>query len=112
MAKTKKTEEFYVERENGTTTRPATSMEIHGLKYKEYSPAEVEKNGPETKNGVVTNCVHVRMRKTPTSNGDVVAILGKETKVEILGEENGFYKVSIIGLSNPGYIMSKYIKEE
>lgn len=106
MARGNRKEKFYDD-----SISPEVKDEIEKA-ITEYSPAEVEKTGPETKNGIVTNCVHVRIRKTPTSNGDVVAILGKETRVQILGEENGFYKVSTIGLSKPGYIMSKYIKEE
>lgn len=111
MAKTKKTEEFYVEREDGTTTRPTTSMEIHGLKYKEYSPAEVEKNGPETKNGIVVNSLHVKVRNKPSYDSDVLEVLRKGDKVTILGKSGEFYKVST-RLNKIAYISLNFIKEE
>lgn len=55
--------EFYRELENGTKTEPVTSTEIHGFKIKEYSPAEVEKNGPETKNGINANFSNDKFEK-------------------------------------------------
>lgn len=80
-------------------------------KTTEYSPAEVEKNGPETKNGILVNSLHVKVRKEPSYESDVLEILRKGDKVVVLGKSEGFYKVST-SVNKIAYISSDFIKEE
>lgn len=77
----------------------------------EYSPAEVEKNGPETKNGIVTNTLHVKARRGPSSESEVVEILRKGDRVAIIGKVDGYYKVRT-SVNYPVYISSDFITEE
>lgn len=102
--------EFYRELEDGTKTRPTTSLEIHGFKAKEYSPAEVEKMVRIPKNGTVINSLNVKVRKEPSYEADVVEVLRKGDKVVILGVFEDFYKIST-SVNRNVYISSNYIKE-
>lgn len=74
----------------------------------EYSPAQVEKNGPETKNGISTNLV--KLRKDPSFESEVIEILGKGEKIKTIGKVKGFNKVCTES-GHIGYISSKFIKE-
>lgn len=90
-----------------------TKEEI-GKPYKysrELSPADVETNGPETKNGTVINSLNVKVRKKPTYEAEVVEVLRKGDKVTITGRIGGFYKIST-SVNRVGYISSDFIKEE
>lgn len=78
-------------------------------KNTEYSPAEVEKNGPETKNGITTKLVN--LRKEPSFESDVVEVLSKGERVKINGKAKGFYKVET-RLNHTAYVSSDFIKEE
>lgn len=80
-------------------------------KTTESSSAEVKKNGPETKNGIVVNSLHVNARKEPSYESDVLELLRKGDKVIILGKEGEFYKIST-SKNKIAYISSKFIKEE
>lgn len=69
-------------------------------------------NGPETKNGIITNSLLVRVRKEPSHDSDIIEILQKGDKVIILGEDkNSFLKVST-KLNKLAYIFSYYVQEE
>lgn len=77
----------------------------------ETSPAEVETDGPETKNGIVENSLHVKVRKEPSYESDVLEVLRKGDKVNILGKSGEFYKVST-KVNKIAYISSDFIKED
>lgn len=77
----------------------------------ESSPAEVEKNGPETKNGIVINSIHVKVRKEPSYESDVMEVLREGDKVTILDKVGDFYKVSTKS-NDVAYISSDFVKEE
>lgn len=77
----------------------------------EKSHAEVETNGPETKNGIVENALHVKVRKDPSYESDVLEVLRKGDKVTILDKSGEFYKVST-SVNKIAYISSDFIKEE
>lgn len=77
----------------------------------ECSPAEVEKHGPETKNGIITNCYHVKVRRDADYKSDVLETLSRGDKVVILGKSGNFYKVST-RLNDVAYISLDFIKEE
>lgn len=81
----------------------------------EESPAEMETTGPETINGIVTgtiiNSVHVRARREPNIESDVIELLRRGDHVKILGNVAGFYKVETPA-NNIAYILSDFVKEE
>lgn len=81
----------------------------------EGSPAEMETTGPETINGIVTgtiiNSIHVRARREPNIESDVIELLRKGDHVKILGNVAGFYKVETFA-NNIAYILSDFVKEE
>lgn len=74
----------------------------------EYSPAKVEKNGPETINGIATTLVNVR--QTPSYESNVIGLVEKDENVEILSKSKEFYKVKTRE-NKIGYISSNFIKE-
>lgn len=78
---------------------------------RETSHAEVGAAGPETKNGIVANSLHVKVRKEPSFEADVLEVLRKGDKVVILGKEGEFYKVST-SVNKLAYISLDFIKEE
>lgn len=77
----------------------------------EESPAEMETTGPETINGIIINSVHVRARREPNIESDVIELLRKGDHVKILGNVDGFYKVETFA-NNIAYILSDFVKEE
>lgn len=110
MAKRNK-EEFFIEKEDGNRSASATTEEIHLKRYVEESPAQVEVNGPETKNGVITGALNVKMRRDPSSESEVLGLLRKGDRVTIHEKIGNFYKVSTKKYSM-GYIFSDLIEEE
>lgn len=84
--------------------------EVEKIKTEE-SPAEVETTGPKTINGIVTNSIHVKVRRGPSLESDPIEVLRNGDKVIIFGEENGFYKVST-SLNNNVYISKDFVMEE
>lgn len=56
--------------------------------------------------GVITSTT-VRLRSEPNTSSDTLQLIGEGTEVEILGEENGWYRVEYDGLT--GYISSDYV---
>ena len=90
------------------TVRP----EVQGLRAKcspadEAAPAEVVKNFVS---GVVTECVKLNIRETPSADGDVVAIINLLTDVVVDLEDSTdeFYKIST-ATGVKGFCMKKYI---
>lgn len=77
----------------------------------EYSPAEVEKTGPETKNGIIVNALFVNVRREPDYESEMVELLRKSDRVEIVGKVGEFYKVNT-SVNRGVYISSNFIKEE
>lgn len=53
----------------------------------------------------VTN---LRIRKTASTNGEVIEVLAQDEKVEILEEEGDWYKISARGVT--GYVSKTYVK--
>lgn len=77
----------------------------------EELPAKEVTNGPETKNGIVMNCIHVKARRSPScESGNVVGLLRSGEKVVIHEKIDNFYKVSTSTYSEI-YISSDFIKE-
>lgn len=78
----------------------------------EASPAKVETNGPETKNGIVVGSMYVKVRKEPRKDEDnVLEILRQGDRVTILGSARGFYKVET-NVNRLGFISKDFVKEE
>lgn len=101
-------EKFYEEYPDGSVSRAVTSEEIHT----DLSLAEVETTGPETINGNIVNCIHVKVRTAPNFEADVIDLWPAGKKVTIVGKIKGFCEV-LIGIGNQtGYISSDFIKEE
>lgn len=65
-----------------------------------------KKVAPKKRIGTVTGGLNLNVRKTP--GGEVVGCAAPDSKVDIVGEEGDWYKVS-----NPfdGYVMKKFIVE-
>jgi len=63
--------------------------------------------------GIVTTDT-LRLRKGASTEASIVALLSINDKVEILGEENGWYKVNATaeGTKYTGYVSKDYIKVE
>lgn len=78
-----------------------------------------EQNGPETRYGIVVNAQFVNLRKEPSHVAEVIDVLAKGNRVQILDyiKERGFYKISVKNLTNTRdlddvYIDSNFLKEE
>ena len=56
------------------------------------------------------NTTTVRMRREANTSSDILQLIGEESEVEILGEENGWYKVECDGIT--GYVSSDYVDVE
>lgn len=97
--KKKAKEEFFIKKENDETN-----------KLTDQSPAQVETNGPETKYGIVVNCLHLLMWKEPAAWSKEMGVLIEGAKVEILEKVDNFYKICVAGIVS--YVVSEYIKEE
>lgn len=64
---------------------------------------------PSNKIGVV-NCQNLNVRKAPTTDSTILRIIPKDTKVEILSDENEtWYKVRI-GDIGTGFCMKEFIR--
>lgn len=96
--------------EENITEEITEEKEVEETKTEE-SPAEVETTGPETINGIVTNSIHVKVRRGPSLESDPIEVLRNGDKVTIFGEENGFYKIST-SLNNNVYISKDFVMEE
>lgn len=60
--------------------------------------------------GVVTDCLRLNIRKEPSSNGEVLAVIDalSEVMVDTGGSSDGFYKIcTAAGIE--GFCMKKYI---
>lgn len=104
----KEKEEFPIEKTNKEKAKNS--------KMTDSSPAQVETNGPETRNGIIVNALYVKMRKEPTFESEILGILRKGDQVEIYEQTNEFYKVRpksvYVNNSRIVYIDKQYIKEE
>lgn len=86
--------------------------ELYGEETKtEYSPAQVEKNGPETRNGIIINSLFVKVRRRPSLESDIAELLRKGDRVHIIEKVGDFYKIET-SVNKDVYISSKFIKEE
>ena len=56
------------------------------------------------------NTTTVRMRREASTSSDILQLIGEESEVEILGEENGWYRVEYDGIT--GYVSSDYVDVE
>lgn len=77
----------------------------------EMHPSEIGANGPETRNGKVVNSLFVKVRKEPSFDSEVIKVLGKGDKVNIIDIVGDFYKISI-DEDSVAYIASDFIEEE
>lgn len=77
----------------------------------EDPPAQVEEDGPETKNGIIINSLYVKMRKEPDFESDVIELLKKGDRVIMHERSNEFYRVSTTK-NRVGYIAAQYVTEE
>jgi len=84
---------------------------------------EVQNNVPESKpeekpaetvssnrTGIV-NVETARVRKSATTSSDIIATLDEDDVVTIIGEENGFYKITTSTITE-GYISTTLVKEK
>lgn len=63
-----------------------------------------KKKPARTKKGVVTNCKLLNVREASNKEGKILRTIPEGFEVNILGEENGFYKI------NNGFVMRDFIK--
>lgn len=66
-------------------------------------------NAVMAETGVITSTT-VRLRGEPNTTSDTLMLIGEDTEVEVLGEENGWYRVEYDGVT--GYISSDYVAVE
>lgn len=93
-------------------TKVAPRSELPGLRAKgcpvdEAAPAEVVKSFAS---GVVTECVRLNVRKTPSADGEIVSIIDCLTSVtvDLESSTDEFYKISAAN-GIEGFCMKKYI---
>lgn len=97
---------------NRNNKQPEKEVVKETMVTTEVSPAEVETNGPETKNGIIDGAMFVKVRREPwTDDDNVLEVLRKGDKVTIFGKVDGFYKVST-SVNKVAYISSDFVKEE
>lgn len=82
--------------------------------FADQPPARVEANGPESRKGIVSNCLYLQMRKEPSPEsetlGKTMGILRRGDEVEVLGRVDNYYKILVEG--KVVYVVSECIKEE
>lgn len=76
---------------------------------KATSPVYEETMVPEPKYGIVINSSYVNLRRIPDLSSEVVKILNRGDKVEILEHLSNFYRVRFAEVV--GYISSKFCEE-
>lgn len=82
------------------------------LEEKAKSPAKRGTNGPETKNGIITNSSIVNLRSEPSlDRNNVIELKRDGDKVKILDKIGDFYKVTT-SVNKIAYVFSHFIKEE
>lgn len=88
-------------------------VDLNTMKHNvtEESSAEVKTNGPQTKNGTVINTACLNVRRSPRGGNNIVGLLDRGDKVQILGENGPYYRISTASIPN-GYVLKKYIREE
>ena len=69
----------------------------------EEQPIKIEPK----KNGFVNSSCPLNLRENSRKDSAIVSVMPPNARVQILGEENGFYKVKYNTLE--GYAMSKFI---
>lgn len=79
-------------------------------KKREESSAEVETTGPETINGIIVNCINVKVRKKASIDSDPVEILRVGDKVLIHRQVRDFYEVNT-SLNKRVYILKAFVKQ-
>ncbi len=62
---------------------------------------------PQSTKGIVT-AHHLNVRSKPSNVGKVYGTISKNTEITILGEEQGWYKISY--KEKTGYVYSRYVK--
>lgn len=77
----------------------------------EMSSAQEKTNESGTKNGKITNCLFIKIRKTPSFGEDTYGCLRCGDNVEVLGVVDGYHKIRTSS-GEVGYVMSCYVKEE
>lgn len=71
--------------------------EVKVFEEKEEEPEEVEIPLPKKafrKNGIVSNCTMVNVRKEPNTTSPILCILNVGTEVFVFEEVNGYYEVT------------------
>lgn len=89
---------------------PLTEQQSEEQQITEESPAEVETNGPETKNGIIVKSLHVKVRREPSYESEVMELLRRGDRVIIHGKVGEFYKIST-STNKFVYIAAAYVKE-
>ena len=82
-------------------------LRAEGSRVDEAAPAEVMKSFAS---GVVTECVRLNVRKTPSADGEIAAIVDCLTSVtvDLESSTDEFYKISAAN-GIEGFCMKKYI---
>lgn len=80
-------------------------------KTEEGSPAKVEMTVPETVNGIIVNTTHVKVRKTPMPDSEVVELLRTGDKVTIHRQVKDYYEIST-SVNKHVYIRSIFVRKE
>lgn len=75
-------------------------------------PHRVDRNGPETKKGIVSNCLYLQMRKKPSPEsetlGKTMGLLRRGDEVEVLGRVDSYYKIRVEG--KVVYVAAEYVR--
>lgn len=74
----------------------------------EKSSTEVKTNGPETMNGIIVNSLHVKLRKEPNRDSEVIGVIDSGEKVVVLSKRGEFYEISTSGIPL-AYVLEDYV---
>lgn len=75
------------------------------------SPVYEETMEPKTRKGIIVNSTTVNLRTEPSTNSNIVAILARGDKIQILEQNGEFYKVQT-SENKIGFIHSNFCKED
>ena len=74
------------------------------------SPAELEITGSGSITGIIVNSNFVSVYDSPSDVAKTLDYVAKDEEVEIIGKENGFYKVRYGRFNRIGYVSFNFCK--
>lgn len=70
---------------------------------------EAPKKAPKPKKFGTVNVERLNVREKASVSSNVVTVIAKNTKLEIIGTSNDFYKIKISDSDTVGYVMRTFV---